>query len=134
MRNAREEREMVPGGRDGIWGRCHVAREREKLQKANTFNLFRSTFTFTLNNHNLSNQFFFYFSLIWFEGPFIFYHLIVLESGYSWLVEPLNSCALHCIVVSGVQLCTASKPTSHFMIMVLLLLMMMMLGVVCTAS
>ena len=109
-------------------------RERERLQKANTFNLFRSTFTFTLNNHNLSNQFFFYFSLIWFEGPFIFYHLIVLESGYSWLVEPLNSCALHCIVVSGVQLCTASKPTSHFMIMVLLQLMMMMLGVVCTAS
>ena len=46
--------------RNGAWwarwdmGRCHVAREREKLQKANTFNLFRSTFTFTLNNHNLS--------------------------------------------------------------------------------
>ena len=54
-------------------GRCHVAREREReAAKGKYIQSFRSTFTFTLNNHNLSiNQFFFYFSLIWFEGPYL---------------------------------------------------------------
>ena len=40
---------MEPSRGDGIWGCCHVAREREReregerMQKANTFNLSHST-------------------------------------------------------------------------------------------
>ena len=82
-------------------GRCHVARERERLQKANTFNLFRSTFTFTLNN--LSNQFFFYFSLIQFEGPY----LPSFNCTGIWIFLAGRASKLLCLALYCCQWCAA---------------------------